>query len=102
MFLFTKAYYIEILIISGLIFLGVLPAFINHANVGYVFLSLLFFSFAAVNQAFFVTTFFSNAKLAGDIYTFWVSLSSIIYYVVFFVNKIRTNPTALYCFSLLP
>lgn len=49
-----------------------------------------------------MTTFFSNAKLAADIFTFVISLASIIYYAIFFVPQIRTTPWILYLFSLLP
>lgn len=49
-----------------------------------------------------VTTFFSNAKLAADIYTFVISLASLAYYAIFFVNEINSKPWILYLCSLLP
>jgi len=90
-----------VIIISLLIFCAVLPSYI-YEDLGEIFLCLLFFSFAAVNQAFFVTTFFSNAKLAVDIYTFIITCASILYYAIFYVHQLREKAWVLYLFSLLP
>ena len=63
---------------------------------------MLIYAIYIINQMLFLSSIFSNWKLASDIATFVIMISSFAIYGLYFAEAIRTRNWAMYLLSIFP